>query len=55
MNDLQPIHDHDAPQLNLPQRPRRNRATAAVRDLQRETWMAPQHLVYPLFIHAGAA
>ncbi|MCG8352463.1 MAG: porphobilinogen synthase [Chloroflexales bacterium] len=54
MNNLQPIHDHDVPRFNLPQRPRRNRATAAIRDLHRGTWLAPQHLVYPLFIHAGA-
>lgn len=54
MTNVQPVHDDDALRLSLPQRPRRNRATAPIRDMQRETWLAPQHLVYPLFIHAGA-
>jgi porphobilinogen synthase len=53
MNDLPPIHDHDAPRLSLPQRPRRNCATAPIRAMHREAWLAPQHMVYPLFIHAG--
>ena len=39
--------------LNLPIRPRRNRRTAAIRDLVRETELAPSHLIYPLFVHAG--
>jgi len=34
-------------------RPRRNRKSQAVRDYHRETWLAPQHLVLPLFIHGG--
>lgn len=37
----------------LPIRPRRNRRTAAIRDLVRETELAPSHLIYPLFLHAG--
>lgn len=32
------------------QRPRRNRATAAHRDFVRETHLAPEHLVLPLFV-----
>ena len=35
------------------QRPRRNRKSAPVRDFHRETWLAPQHFMYPLFIHEG--
>ena len=34
-------------------RPRRNRKSAVVRSYHRETWLAPQHLVLPLFIHGG--
>ncbi len=34
-------------------RPRRNRKSAAVRAFHRETWLAPQHFIYPLFIHDG--
>ncbi|MBP83736.1 MAG: porphobilinogen synthase [Verrucomicrobiales bacterium] len=37
--------------LNLPIRPRRNRKNAAVRGLSRETVLAPEDLIYPLFIH----
>ena len=36
-----------------PIRPRRNRKNETIRSLHRETWMAPQHFVYPLFIHDG--
>lgn len=39
--------------MNLPIRPRRNRRTAAIRDLVRETELTPAHLIYPLFFHAG--
>ncbi len=39
--------------MNLPIRPRRNRRTAAIRDLVRETELTPSHLIYPLFLHAG--
>ena len=35
-------------------RPRRNRKSAVIRDFHRETWLGPQHFIYPLFIHAGA-
>lgn len=40
--------------MNLPIRPRRNRRTAAIRDLVRETELTAAHLIYPLFLHAGA-
>ena len=39
--------------FDLPQRPRRNRKNEVIRSIHRETWMAPQHFVYPLFLHAG--
>ena len=38
---------------DLIQRPRRNRKNAAIRAYHRETWLAPEHLIYPLFVHAG--
>ena len=34
-------------------RPRRNRFTAAIRDLVRETHCSPDHLIYPLFLVDG--
>ncbi len=37
--------------LDLIARPRRNRKSPVVRDFVRETWLAPQHFIYPLFIH----
>jgi porphobilinogen synthase len=37
-----------------PQRPRRLRRTAALRDLVRETTLAPADLVYPVFVVPGA-
>lgn len=40
-----------SPHLGLPQRPRRNRKSAAIRAAVRESWLAPQHFVLPLFIH----
>ena len=40
--------------LNLMQRPRRNRTSAWVRDMARETHLAAGHFIYPLFIHDGA-
>lgn len=39
---------------DLPQRPRRNRQSAAVRGLVRETHLTPDHLIYPLFVLDGA-
>jgi porphobilinogen synthase len=37
--------------LDLPSRPRRNRRNEAIRSYHRETWVGPQHFIYPLFIH----
>lgn len=39
--------------LNLNRRPRRNRKSAAVRDLVRETELSVKDLVYPIFIMEG--
>ena len=39
--------------LHMPQRPRRNRKNEVIRSFHRETWITPQHFVYPLFLHAG--
>ncbi len=36
------------------QRPRRNRKSAAIRDFARETYLAPHHFIYPLFVHEEA-
>lgn len=38
---------------DIPQRPRRNRQSAAVRDLVRETHLTPGHLITPLFVLDG--
>lgn len=48
MTDDSPHH------LDLPARPRRNRRTAAIRGLVRETTLHPSHLIYPLFVQDGA-
>lgn len=34
-------------------RPRRNRRSSAIRGYSKDTWIAPQHLVYPIFVHDG--
>lgn len=39
--------------INLPIRPRRNRASAAIRGLVRETELTPAHLVWPVFVREG--
>lgn len=39
--------------LQLPHRPRRNRKLPAIRGFAQETWLAPQHFIYPLFLHDG--
>ena len=39
------------PHLDLIHRPRRNRKSAVVRDLVRETDLTAQHLVLPVFLH----
>ncbi len=39
--------------MNLLIRPRRNRQSATIRDLVRETDLTPGHLIYPLFLQEG--
>ncbi len=39
--------------FHLPRRMRRNRSSEAVRALVRETRLAPEDLIQPLFVHAG--
>lgn len=36
--------------MQIPERPRRNRVSAAIRNLLTETELTPQHFIYPLFI-----
>jgi porphobilinogen synthase len=43
----------DQSRLDLLARPRRNRKSEGVRALVRETRLAPEQLVLPLFVHAG--
>jgi len=40
--------------MHLPIRPRRNRRTAAIRGLVRETELTASHLILPVFFHAGS-
>ena len=40
--------------LELPERPRRNRKSPVIRDAVRETWIGPEHFIYPLFLHEGS-
>ena len=54
MTDFAEIDSLDALRLHPgPQRPRRLRRTAALRDLVRETTLAPDDLVYPFFVVTG--
>ena len=46
--------DNSSHHLDLPSRPRRNRRTAAIRGLVRETTLHPSQLIYPLFVQDGA-
>lgn len=39
--------------MNLSNRPRRNRKSAAVRNLMRETSLTATHLIYPMFVQEG--
>lgn len=39
--------------LDLRERPRRNRKSAAIRSACRETHLGPEHFIYPLFVHGG--
>lgn len=41
------------PTMDLPIRPRRNRKSAGIRGLVRETLLAPSDFIYPLFVHGG--
>src|SRR5262245_65730457 len=41
-------------QLDLPNRPRRLRRSAAVRSLVRETRLSPEMFIYPLFVCSGS-
>lgn len=45
--------ESNAHHLDLPSRPRRNRRTAAIRGLVRETSLDASHLIYPLFVQDG--
>lgn len=40
--------------MNLPIRPRRNRKSAAVRGMMRESSLSAAHLIYPMFVQEGA-
>lgn len=40
--------------MNIPHRPRRNRASEAIRTLVRETVLLPGQFVYPIFMESGA-
>ncbi|MCL4730120.1 MAG: porphobilinogen synthase, partial [Planctomycetes bacterium] len=37
--------------MELPGRPRRNRKSAAIRGLTRQTRLSVEQLIYPLFVH----
>ncbi len=39
--------------MNLPVRPRRNRQSAAIRGLMRETTLSAANLIYPMFVQEG--
>ncbi len=39
--------------MNLPIRPRRNRKSAAIRGMMRETTLTASHLIYPMFVQEG--
>jgi porphobilinogen synthase len=41
-------------EFEIPHRPRRNRKSAGIRSAISETHLAPQHLIYPLFLLDGA-
>lgn len=40
--------------LDLRQRPRRNRKSAAIRNAVRQARVGPEHFIYPLFVHEDA-
>ncbi len=39
--------------MKLPDRPRRNRKSAAIRGMMRETSLSAAHLIYPMFVQEG--
>ena len=41
--------------MDLPERPRRNRRTPAIRAMTRETRLDAGQLIYPLFVHDDAS
>lgn len=41
--------------MNLPIRPRRNRKSASVRGMMRESSLSAAHLIYPMFVQEGEA
>ncbi len=45
------IPEKDVVSLDLLSRPRRNRKSSSIRKLARETFLLPENLVYPLFVH----
>lgn len=45
--------DRSQIRYSIPSRPRRNRASAALRGLMRETELSPAHLIYPMFVIEG--
>lgn len=47
------VHENNEFNLDLPQRPRRRRRTAAMRGLVREIRLSSQQFIYPLFVHEG--
>lgn len=42
-------------EFEIPHRPRRNRKSEALRSALAETYVAPKHLIYPLFLLSGSA
>lgn len=44
---------HGFPMFHLPIRPRRNRKSAGIRELIRETSLSASNLIYPLFVQEG--
>lgn len=44
---------HLLPPFDFPERPRRNRRTASIRAMVRETHLSPQHFILPLFVMEG--
>lgn len=45
------VPSEDIASLEIPSRPRRNRKSESIRKLIRESYLTPEDLIYPLFIH----